>query len=84
MVERIIVLLLAYGSVSLYDRSHLKSVTNKAEKAVYIILMLASLYFAIDYALEWPFDFPGLYELIDLIFTDLAKLIDKMLTVPKE
>ncbi|MDQ0062598.1 hypothetical protein [Paenibacillus harenae] len=84
MIERIIILLLAYGSISLYDRSHLKSVSNKAEKAVYIVLMLASLYLAIDYALASPFDFPGLYDTIDLVFTDLARLIDKWLTAPKQ
>lgn len=83
-MERIVVLLIAYGSIFLYDRSHFNSVSNKAEKAVYIVLMLASLYLAIDFALESPFDFPGLYELVDFAFTDLAKLIDKMLTVPKQ
>lgn len=84
MVERIIVLLLAYGSISMYDRSHLKSVSNKAEKATYFVLMAASLYFAIDYALPSPFDFPGLYESVDLVFTDLARVIDTWLTVPKQ
>ncbi|WP_372629341.1 hypothetical protein [Cohnella sp.] len=83
MLERIIVLLLAYGSISLYDRSHLRSVSNRAEKAVYIVLMLASLYFAIPYIFESPIDFPGLYELADLVFTDLARRLDQMLTVPE-
>ncbi|MUT68609.1 hypothetical protein [Paenibacillus sp. NEAU-GSW1] len=82
MLERIIVLLVAYGSIFLYDRSQLKSVSNKAEKAVYVVLMLASLYFAIDYVLALKF--PGLYESVDFAFTGLAKLIDKMLTVPKK
>ena len=84
MVERIVVLLVVYGSLSFYDRSHLRSVSNKAEKAVYLVLMAASLYLAIDYVLPSPFDFPGLYESVDLVFTDLARVIDTWLTVPKQ
>lgn len=82
MLERIIILLLVYGSILLYDRSHLKSVSNKKEKAVYVILLLASLYLAVDYALMA--DFPGHYEVVDLLFTDTARVIDKWLTVPKK
>lgn len=84
MFERIIVLLLVYGSILLYDRSHMKSVSNKKEKAVYVILMLASLYLAFDYALMLNVNFPGLYELVDLVFSDTARVIDKWMTVPKK
>ncbi|MEK3882650.1 hypothetical protein [Paenibacillus sp. PL2-23] len=84
MVERVIVLLAAYGSIFVYDRSLWQSESSRAEKAAYIILMMVSLYFAVDYALAFPFDFPGIYELADLVFTDMARTIDKWLTLPNQ
>lgn len=82
MVERIMVMLLVYGSIVLYDRPHLKNSSSRGEKTVYAILMIISLYFCIDYAAN--LNLPGLYEMIDLVFTDTARIIDKSLTVPKK
>lgn len=82
MSERIIVLLVVFGWVLLHDSSLLKSGTNKRDKAVYVILMIISLYLGISYA--GNLNFLGFYDLADFVLSDTARLIDKWLTVPKE
>lgn len=81
MSERIIVLLIVYCAIFLYDRSLLKRSSDKGEKAVYNILIIFSLYISVSYAAN--LNFIGVYDLVDLTLTDTARAIDKWLTVPK-
>lgn len=81
MSERIIVLLILYSAIFLYDRSLLKRSSDKGEKAVYIILIIISLYPSVSYA--GNLNFIWVYDLVDLTLTDAARAIDKWLTVPK-
>lgn len=79
MKERVIVMLIAFGSIVLCNKSYWKSGMNKRERSVSILLMLIALYLGIQYAAN--LNMLGLYELVDLVFTDTALTIDKWLTV---
>ena len=81
VTERIIVLLIVYCSVFLYDSSLLKSSSDKGEKAVYIVFIIISVYLSVSYAAN--LNFIGFYEVVDLTLTGPARAIEKWLTVPK-
>ncbi|XEC92694.1 hypothetical protein AB6A23_14940 [Paenibacillus tarimensis] len=81
MNERIIVLLVAFGSVLLYDYYSLFHGLDKKEKTAYLCVMVIALYLGIEYAAK--LDLFGLYSIIDLTLTDIARAIDKLLTPPK-
>ncbi|SFF42703.1 hypothetical protein SAMN04487969_13754 [Paenibacillus algorifonticola] len=80
MLERVIVLVLVYGSMLLYDRMLLKNESNKREKSAYIFILLVSFYMGIDYVAN--LNFFGFFELVDVLLTNPARAIDKWLTMP--
>ena len=82
MIERIIVLLIIYGAIFLYDRSLLKRSSDKGEKAVYSIFIILSLYLSISYTAN--LNFFWIYDVVDLTLANPARAIDKWLTVPKQ
>ena len=81
MVERVFVLMVAFGSMLLYDGFKLKNKISKGEKAVYGIILLICLYLALDYIVNknWP-DF---YDVVKPILGGTAKKIDDFLNVNK-
>jgi hypothetical protein len=78
MKERILVLMAAYGSMMLYEFFQRKKFADKREKAVYLILMLVSLYLGLNYA--WNRNWVQFYDLAELVFGKTARSIDKLLT----
>lgn len=81
MRERIFVLIVMFGSLMLYDGFHLKTNGNKKEKAIYLIIMLASLYMGIDYVVNR--NWVDYYDLIGPVFAETARQIENFLTVHK-
>lgn len=81
MTERIFVLIAAFGCIMLFDWMNLKNKINKGEKAVYLVLMLISLYLGFDYAINK--DWFDLYDLIEPVFGGAAKEIEGFLKVGK-
>lgn len=81
MVERVVVLMVAFGSMLLYDGFKLKNKISKGEKAVYGIILLICLYLALDYIVNknW-LDF---YDVVKPILGGTAKTIDDFLNVNK-
>ncbi|MBD2872074.1 hypothetical protein [Paenibacillus arenilitoris] len=80
MLERIIVLLSAYGLVFLYDAFHWKGGSGKRDKTVYAVIIVISVYLGIEYVAGM--DLFGLYEWVDLVYTDSARTIDQWLKGP--
>ncbi|OMF36685.1 hypothetical protein BK133_08540 [Paenibacillus sp. FSL H8-0548] len=78
MVERILVIVVGFGSMLLYDLLTLKKV-SKREKGIYTIACLICLYMGMDFVVnkDW-FDF---FDLMIPVFEDISKAIDGFLNV---
>lgn len=81
MKERIFVLTVVYGCLILYDGLHLKNNTNKREKAVYLIIIIVSLYMGFDYVTNM--NLVDYYDMIEPIFGKMATKIDEFLKGPQ-
>lgn len=79
MIEKILILLVAYTAIFAHDGLNLKQASSRV-RSVYGILMIASLYPSLIYVLElrWP----NLDELIYFFFKDPAEKIVESIKVP--
>ncbi len=81
MVERVFVLVVAFGGMLLYDGFKLKNKISKGEKIVYGILLIFCLYAALDYIVNK--NWLDYYDVIKSILGGTAKKIDDFLNVNK-
>ncbi|KRE49033.1 hypothetical protein [Paenibacillus sp. Soil522] len=81
MVERVFILVIAFGSMLLYDGFKLKNKISKREKTVYGILLIFCLYAALDYIVNK--NWLDYYDVIKSILGGTAKKIDDFLNVNK-
>ena len=79
MIEKILILLVAYTAIFVYDGLNLKHASSRV-RFVYGILMIASLYLSLIYVLElrWP----NLDELVHFFLKDPAKRIVELVKLP--
>ncbi|KRF09883.1 hypothetical protein [Paenibacillus sp. Soil787] len=79
MIEKILILIVAYTAIFIHDGLTLKCASGKVRFA-YGILIIASLYLCLIYVLELPW--PNLDELIDFFLKDPAERIVKSVKRP--
>ena len=79
MSEKILISLVAYTAIFVYDGLNLKHASSKV-RFVYGILMIASLYLSLIYVLElrWP----NLDELVNFFLKEPAKRIVESVKLP--
>ncbi|MDF2652575.1 MAG: hypothetical protein K0Q73_8380 [Paenibacillus sp.] len=79
MIEKILILLVAYTAIFAHDGLNLKQASSRV-RSVYGILMIASLYLSLIYVLDlrWP----NLDELVHFFLKDPAKKIVESIKVP--
>ncbi|MDQ0877368.1 hypothetical protein QFZ77_006027 [Paenibacillus sp. V4I3] len=79
MIEKILILLVAYTAIFAHDGLNLKQASSR-ERFVHSILMIASLYPSLIYVLDlrWP----NLDELVHFFLKDPAEKIVESIKVP--
>lgn len=81
MLERIMVMAVAFGGVLLSDGIALKNKMSKGEKNAYFILLLYGLYTGFDYVINK--NWLDYYDVILPVFGEVSKAIDHFLNVKK-
>ena len=79
MIEKILILLVAYTAIFAHDGLNLKQASSRV-KSVYGILMIASLYPSLIYVLE--LSWPNLDELINFFLKKPAEKIVESIKIP--
>lgn len=78
MMERILVIVVAFGGMLLYDLLTLKKI-SKGEKGIYAIACFLCLYMGMDFVVNK--DWPDFFDLMVPIFDNISKAIDDYLNV---
>ncbi|MFM9281579.1 hypothetical protein [Paenibacillus jiagnxiensis] len=79
MKERILVLVLVYAAILVYELLHRKTETASRDRLLYVILLVVSTYLSLDFILNK--DWPDTYDFIPGFIKVLAKEIDSFLSV---
>ncbi|MCA0758710.1 hypothetical protein KP806_27005 [Paenibacillus sp. N4] len=82
MWERILVMVIAFGGVLVYDGITLRKKVTAGEKAIYAIMLVIGLYMAMDYVANQ--DWFDVYDLVEPVLGGVSKQIDNMLKVDWE
>ena len=82
MWERILVMVVAFGGVLVYDGITLRKKVSAGEKTIYAIMIVSALYMAMDYVANQ--DWFDVYDLVEPVLGGVSKQIDEMLKVDWE
>jgi hypothetical protein len=77
MPQRILILVLVYAIILACDYKRLTLAINWREKAVYLIMIVVTLYLGINYVLQWKL--PFVYEVFEYIWAVPSKHVSAWL-----
>lgn len=77
IVERYIIVIVAFGCVYFFDYLHVKKNGLKKEKMIYLALVLLALYMGADYVINR--DWVDYYDVFELLFQGSARAIEAFL-----